>query len=239
MIDLVLLHIGQSLESAYVAALGGPSNVRVVRLVLGGMSASYDEDTGLAHDYPTLGDFVAARLPDHKSTDPLVVVAFSAGCWAPRAWMRDAASRKMCSVLVLLDGMHAGLLPDGTCNPAPLAGLLAYASLCDDQPQSHLFFLTHTAIDPVTYASTTKCAKLLEPYANPTSVGIFAYNGTDAAAHNQQQTTVGPQILEDAHAWLEQSWRPQPSGILGWIAAAAGAIVAGWLLGRGHPRPRR
>lgn len=231
MIDLVLLHIGGSLEPAYVNALGGPSKVRVERIVRGSLSASYDEVKGLAFDYPTLVDFVRARLPDHQDSDPLVVVAFSAGCWAPRAWMRDPASRKLCSVLLLLDGLHSGLLPDGTCNPASIQGVLDYAALCDDRPDEHLLFVTHTAIDPGTYASTTKCAKLLEPYEGNT-VGVFGYNGTDAAAHNAQQTTIGPQALEDIGQWLRTSWRAPPSGFLGWVIAAVGAVFGGWWLGR-------
>ncbi len=194
---VVLLHVGESLGAAYAAPLGAAWR----NFVLGSGSGAYDENTGLVSRYPTLQGFLQALVPEWEPGSQLVLVAWSAGCWAPRAWMKDPAQRELVSALVLLDGLHSGFAPGGGCKEDAVDGIVGYGQLAASRPGQHLLVLTHTEIDPPGYASTTQCAELVEEEL-PSSVSILiqGYPGDDAKAHTKQVREVGPAIMRDVVA---------------------------------------
>lgn len=225
---LVLLHVGASLQSTYELALGVPA--RVVQVSAGGMSAAYDERAGLAAQYPTLRAFLDARAPGWDPSARVVLVAFSAGVWAARAWMRDPVSRALTSALVLLDGAHGGLTPDGTCNLEALRGVVEFGQLCAADPDQHLMIVTHTSIDPRTYASTTLCAAALRgALPSSPSVEFIGTGGTTAEDHNAQQRDVGPQVLRDiVGPWLRGESGFNIKRLVGATLALVGIMGAAW-----------
>lgn len=230
MTTLVLVHVGASLKSAYEIALG-ERDARVVQVSAGGLSAAYDDRSGLAAQYPTLQAFLNSAAPGWDPAAPVVLVAFSAGVWAARAWMRDPGSRALTSALVVLDGAHGGLTADGACNLEALQGLVEYGRLCAAEPERHLLVVTHTSIDPVIYASTTSCARGMRgQLPSSSSIEFIGTGGTAAEDHNAQQRTVGPQVLRDiVGPWLRGERRPvQLKRILGAALAFAGVLGALW-----------
>jgi len=215
----VLINVGASLKARYEAALPGAEVIVVSR---GAGSSSYDEKSGLAAQYPRLQAFLAASAPSWQPGDPVVLVAFSAGGWAVRAWLRDGASRELASAVVILDGLHAGFDSAGGCNKETIDGVLQYAWMCNQAPSSHLLVVTHTQIVPPGYASTTQCAALMP--AGP-GVKVLGYPGSDADAHNQQQREVGPAVLAEIVApWLQRS-PGKAAAIAAMIVGVAVAIV--------------
>lgn len=214
------------MAGTYSRALGG---VPVRTFSLGGASGSYDEDTGLASRYPTLGGFLRAEVPEWAPGDRLVLVAFSAGCWAPRAWMKDAGGRALLGALVLLDGLHSGMAPGGGCKLDAIDGVVQFAREANAAPSEKLLVLTHTAIVPPGYASTTMCADLLERTADGRGVHILGFPGADAAAHVAQQREVGPQVLGDlVQPWLkgELSTGLGTAGKVALVAGGAAVLYA-------------
>lgn len=230
MTTLVLVHVGASLQSAYEQALGVPA--RVVQVSAGGLSGSYDEKTGLAAQYPTLRAFLNAKAPGWDPASPVVLVAFSAGVWAARAWMRDADARSLTGALVILDGAHGGLSANGGCKLDALSGLIEYGRLCADQPDRHLMVVTHTSIDPGSYASTTACARGMEDQIpSSPSVKFIGTGGTTAEDHNNQQRVVGPQVLKGiVSPWLRGERGFSAKRIIGGILAVVGIAAAVWVL---------
>lgn len=190
---VVTLHVAESLAPRYVAAI---PNAILRSVSLGGLSARYGAKTGLAATYPTLIDFLQAEVPGWTPTDPVVLVTYSAGTWAARAWMRDPASRAATRALVILDGLHSGFSPSRECKAEAINGIIEYGQLAARNPTRHMLVLTHTGITPATYASTKLCADLLKTYVpRSRSVVVLSYPGTDAEAHIEQQWTVGPEVM--------------------------------------------
>jgi hypothetical protein len=229
---LLLLHVGASLEPSYSAALGADGR----SWVLGSGSGAYDEITGLAARYPTLRAFLSAEVPEWQPGTPLVLVCWSAGCWAPRAWMKNESDREAVTALVLLDGLHSGLSLAGKCKPDAVDGIVAYGRLAASQPAAHLLVLTHTEIIPPGYASTTLCAELVEQSLSSSgSVIIQGYPGADAAAHVRQVKEVGPAIMQDIVEPQLAGTRSTSTGLvrkLGLAVAAFGLVCAAYIIVR-------
>jgi hypothetical protein len=220
---VVLLHVGKSVAGAYAI---GDAPVR--SFSLGALSAAYDEKTGLAARYPTLPAFLAAEVPEWSPGRPVVLVAFSAGCWAPRAWMRDPASRRATGALVLLDGLHSAL-DAGGCRRDVVDGIIQYGWSCVAEPNDHMLVVTHSSIVPPGYASTTACANALR-FELPSSpaVRVMGFPGSDAAAHNQQQREVGPAVMQRiVGPWISPSWAAMVATVTLTLAAVAvGAVLS-------------
>jgi len=217
---VVLIHAGDSVRPAYEAVLGGLS----LHLVeAGGYSASYDGTKGLAAAHPSVAAYIPTIAPGWKPGDPLVLVGFSAGCWALRSWLEDAANRRVATAVVLLDGLHSA--GDALrCDATALAGVIEYA-----RDPDKLCVVTHTEIIPPGYASTTACAAVVEDAA-PDAV-VLGYPGRTAEAHMNQLRAVGPAVLRDEVLPFLAEGKHR----LGWVAVAALlgtiAIGIGWLLG--------
>ncbi len=90
------------------------------------------------------------RLPLRR----VVLTAFSAGYGGVRAVLRDPRTPPPAAIL-LADGLHAGLV-EGHPDPAQMAPFCAYARRA--AAGTGRLWISHSAIDPRTYASTTACA---------------------------------------------------------------------------------
>jgi hypothetical protein len=224
---VVLLHIGAGLGPEYASPLGASWR----SFVEGAGSGSYDEKTGLAARYPTLESFLRAEVPEWAPGAPLVLAAWSAGCWAPRAWMRQQASRSIVSALVLLDGLHSGFDDDGRCKLSAVDGICWYGQDAADWPGRHCLVLTHTEIVPESYASTEQCAELVDLEVPPSpSVHIVGYPGDDADAHLRQVQQVGPSVMRSI---VSAQLRGTPTSSLkaaGIAVAAFGLLAAAGIL---------
>lgn len=223
------LHIPQKLASTYMSAIGAKGRT----FWLGGLSASYDEQTGLAARYSTLEQFLRAEVPEWSPGAPLVLVCWSAGCFAARAWMRHLEDRKLVRVLVLLDGLHSKLV-SGKCSRGPVDGIVAYARNALGNPKTMALAVTASSIVPPGYASTGSCTRLVDSLVSGGPSLLFKYyGGEDAAAHVEQVNVVGPELMR---GWV----RDQLSGSallwsnLKWGALFAAAGIGGaWLYLRG------
>lgn len=221
-VTVVLVHIGESLVPVYQEAFGPEATIH--RVERGALSGAYGPD-GLAGEYPTLLHFLGSQAPEWKPGVPVVVIAFSAGVAAPRAWLRDRRSREAASAVMLLDGLHSSEARGGGCRPDQVDGVLAFAELAERMPASHLLIVTHTDIDPGSYASTTECAALVKPYADG-SVVVERYRGSTAADHLEQQRSVGPELVESVVVpWLAGEYERIPL----WFAVTFGVTVVGVL----------
>lgn len=229
---VLLLHIGQSLQRDYATPVGGVAH----SLVEGGFSGAYDEQGGLAAQYPTLNAFLRARVPEWSPGRPLVLACWSAGCWAPRAWMRNASDRRLVDALLLLDGLHSGFSPQQRCQRSVVQGIIDYGRLCADEPAKHLLAVTHSAIVPPGYASTTQCAAVLsEALPRSRAITIRGFPGDDAAAHLRQVREVGPALMRDFVA-TGGSGSAFPLALPHALAGLGIGVAAGWALHalRGH-----
>lgn len=209
---LVTFHVGESLAPAYEAALEGAA--ALVRGPVGGLSSAFEQ---LAE--APLEEVLAEIAPAWSRGDPLVLLGYSAGCFAIRRWLNE--DRGVLSMtplgIVLLDGLHGGGGP--ACFPPAIRGVIDFAAAATEDPQARLLINTSTDITPP-YSSTSACAeKLLHELARTTEVelekpdagrapGVYVldYGGTDAAAHARQVQVVGPEIVRTlVTPWLRQA----------------------------------
>jgi hypothetical protein len=96
----------------------------------------------------------------------VTLVGFSAGYGAVRAILRDPRHFARVDVVLLLDGMHASYLPEGTALAAggtiDSTNLAAFADFARAAVRGEKRFLvTHSEIFPGTFASTTETADWL------------------------------------------------------------------------------
>jgi len=92
----------------------------------------------------------------------ITLTGFSAGYGAIRAILRNAGDLNRVDNVLLLDGIHASYSPEGVppvVNAADLDSFLSFARLAVAGKKS--FVITHSAIVPGAYASTTECTSFL------------------------------------------------------------------------------
>lgn len=204
MTAVVLIHGGESTATKLRAALPGSSVSVAYRP---GLSASYDENTGIAHDYPTLERFLAEYAPSWKKGEPLVLLGFSAGGWALRYYLRDARARELVTAAVFLDSTYCG---EG-CDPGPsFGGVVEFGRAANAAPDRHRLVMTYSAAHP----GPGRGAVAIERAAGA-GAGIFV-RGYEDADHSAQQGIVGPAIVAEL--------------IRPWIGGAGGSGLFGWLL---------
>ncbi|MCB0719221.1 MAG: hypothetical protein KDD65_12295 [Bacteroidetes bacterium] len=121
----------------------------------------------------TLADIVSAvrtaAFGSAQSSAPvrrIVVTAFSAGYGAVRAILRDTESAELVDSVILMDGLHASYVPDGTrlaeggsvdsVQMAPFIRFAARAAAGEKQ-----LLITHSEVFPGTYCSTTETTDYL------------------------------------------------------------------------------
>lgn len=227
MTTVVLIHGGKSTIEKLKAVFPGADVQLAYRE---GLSASYDEKTGIAHDFPTLEAFMSEYAPSWSPGDPLVLLGFSAGGWALRWYLRDQGARELVSAAVFLDSTYCG----DPCNPVNgLAGVVEFARLANAHPESHRLVMTFSQAT----AGPGRGAHAIEAAAGA-GPGVFV-RGYANADHGGQQGIVGPAISEELVApWL--SGVPSSSGGMGKLfALAALAILGGIALAKTRDRIRR
>lgn len=190
----IFIHATETVRDAYEQALGIP----VAFVNKGGYSASYSENTGLARDFPTLDLLVKRYIPDARPDDDLVLLGFSAGCWAVRHYLRQAEARKRCSAVLLIDGLHSS-------SPTTLAGVTDYA--LEAKAGRKVLVISHSQIrtdllPEKPYHSTRQTADVVmrelglargsfSESVHDGGFHVLAGEGGDAKAHSRQLVTVG------------------------------------------------
>ncbi len=107
----------------------------------------------------------AASKASAKPIRGIYLSGWSAGYGAIRSILRNETKHRIKGI-ILLDGMHAGYVPNGTplaaggkIDPNDLSPFLDFAkSSIEGKTQ---FIFTHSAVFPGTFASTTECADYL------------------------------------------------------------------------------
>lgn len=202
MATAILLNGGEGARKRFEEALA-PLDATLHIVSLGAGSSKYDEKKGIASRY-TLEEYVREIAPEWRPGDELVLMAFSAGVWAPRAWMRDPPSRDLVSALVLLDGLHSPGHPPGTggCHLSTIHGVVAYAR--EAPSRGHVLVVTNSEVDPGRYAGTSACAELLldqlttreRPRPDEGAGDGFVVLDADVS-HDRHQWQLGPQVVAD------------------------------------------
>lgn len=183
-----------------------PDAIKVAR-VESAYSSGYQRDTGGIAAKP-LGDWL--RSVGWNSKSPVILIAFSAGCFAVRDWLQNADNRKIPSAILLVDGLHSGFGPDKGCKWSAVKGVYDFAV----QPGRQTV-ITYSTIQPPTYASVKSCAKLLEPQLMNVAADAYLISGVDEygepyfgdvpgltgsggdqQAHVQQAMKVGPACVK-------------------------------------------
>jgi hypothetical protein len=165
---LVHFHGPSYVAEQAVAAQGEAHILAVVNLGAG--SGRYENPFLDAARLPALVDAVMAGVEAGAGWRPglagLYLSGFSAGCGAIRGVMSTAEGRAAVSGALLLDGIHTSYVPagtvlhaDGRLDTDPLLGILAFAH--DAVAERVTLAITHSAIFPGTFASTTETADWL------------------------------------------------------------------------------
>ena len=164
---------------------------------------------------------VAYATPSDVSTlpGPLVLAGFSAGCQGVRAALRKGI---LPFAVIAIDGIHA--TKDVASNAANFANQIEpwkkFVEVCRSSPvdSPHPFYLSHTAIEPGKYLSTTETLPLVIPdiaqwlvmsmggnqtfyfppelqKADDKRGLVVSTPGKDAAAHAEQARVLLPSFL--------------------------------------------
>jgi hypothetical protein len=168
-VDLVVHFHGAAWLPMQAASLrASPTAIAVVNLGAG--SGTYDRTFTAPAAFDSLLDALKRELwatgVTAEKIGTLTLTGFSAGHGAIRAILREPRHFAIVDAVLLLDGMHTSYLPDRT--------VVAEGGVLDTGNLSHLaefahaairgekrFVITHSAIFPGTYASTTETADWL------------------------------------------------------------------------------
>lgn len=221
MTQIVLIHGGESTRPKLEAALPG---ARVAIVYRPGLSAAYNEVTGVAHDFPTLEELLSEFAPDWSPGEPLVVLGFSAGGWALRYYLRDPAARAAISAAIFLDSLYSS---GSTCDLSPYQGVLAFADMANADPAHHRLIMSYSQATP----TPGICSEAIESQKAGPGVFVRGYPNGD---HSAQQGVAGPEVIRD---WVAP-WIGGAGGAgagIGWLAGlslVAGAMLLAWRLAR-------
>lgn len=243
MLRVICLHISSANRKRFEEALADAPEHTLHFWVSSGSqySAGYDEYTGLAAKCPTFESFLRRHVPEWRPGDQVVLVTFSAGTWAWRAWSREASNRALVNGVLLLDGLHAGRDEQDPAEEL-FAGVLKFGREALADPTKFLW-ITNSEIKPP-YASTTAVAEefldlLGVPRTDPrrprpdhaeldgVTVADFwvSATGVTASDHSSHVTILAPELLRTevtafAHTLVDYSLgdtepAPPPSLTLG------------------------
>ncbi|HMJ10388.1 MAG TPA: hypothetical protein VK524_03225, partial [Polyangiaceae bacterium] len=186
----LFVHADPVVKAAYERALG----CRVYFANRKGMSAAYDELSGLARDYPTLDAAVKFFAKDAPADSQVVLIAFSAGNWAARAWLRNQDARRRCIAVVLIDGLHAN-------STGPISGVIDYAM--EAMSGRKVLVVTHSQIVPPytpckdTVDTLLRAVHIVRAHqledVHEQGLHVLAGEGADGKAHVKQLRVVGPE----------------------------------------------
>ncbi len=140
-------------------------NAVVVTVSLGGLSGVYTAKYQDKKEFGRLLNQVLETLDKnsivhHPKLGRLSLASFSAGFGAMREILQVPEYYKKINDVVFLDSIHAGL--DTTTNEPPAEQMQMFLKFAKDAVQGKkTMWITHSQIDPITYASTTKTANYL------------------------------------------------------------------------------
>lgn len=163
-IDLVIHFHGAAFVSEHAAAELGHDYV-IATVLLGTGSGIYDRSFTPPEVFDSLLNAIRQSVARDLGRDVafrrIILSGWSAGYGAVRAILRDSAHAEMISAALLLDGLHAGYIPDATpiaaggqLDTTSFAPFLRYARWAM-AGRKH-FLITHSEIFPGTFASTTE-----------------------------------------------------------------------------------
>ncbi len=193
---VLFLHVPESFASRYV---GKDTPHAMVRFPwLGGQYTTWAQERSLRE-----------VLAEHGFTvGPVVLVGWSAGCFAIRQWLRDASNRELVSGAVLLDGLHSAGPP---CREEAVEPLVEFARM--GKPLA----VTASLIVPGSYASAKDCLDLLRARL-PEGANVRLEQAKDSD-HVAQVRDVGPPLLQ----WVLD--HPGPAPYRPWLVALGGAAL--------------
>lgn len=193
--NILLVHGNELARQKFESALPG-STIELIHL--DGGPAAYEQ---LARDRPRL-------------SGPVVLVAFSAGTWALRSWLRDPANREQVSAAIILDGLYGA--PGGVCDLRPYVGIVAYGREANAQPGRKKLILTYSRANP----DPAVCSAAVAAAAGSGS-GV-SVRGSTSTDHGAQLTEVGPAVVREISQVPRQ--RASPLLVVGFVAVGAIAL---------------
>lgn len=171
---LVQYHIARKLPHA-----------ALITVQLGSGSRVYGDPFQQPETFQSLIDESGRELGLKRGWSSITLTGFSAGYGAVRAILRHEKNFALVNNVLLLDGIHAGYVPDGklaadggTVNPADIDSFVKFAR--EAVAGKRRFVITHSEIFPGTYASTTECVSQLlavlgikrKPELRPSPMGM-------------------------------------------------------------------
>lgn len=219
-------------------------NAIIVTVNYGGLSSAYQtpfqNDTGLFNSLLSEAQAKVRAEPDFADNlvfDRLAVSSFSAGYGAVREVLKQQAYYNAIDMILAADTIHAGFVSfpgNLALVSSQMTDWRRFAS--DAAAGNKTFLVTHSQVDPVTYASTTLTANDLighvgaaaQPY-NVNGLGtlnfyrraqtggfmVLGATGADADSHLEHLRYIG-EFLED----LPIAKVPEPAG-MGLLAGGA------------------
>lgn len=163
-------------------------NAVVVTVSLGGLSGVYTAKYKDPKEFGKLLNEVLETLDKnsivhHPKLGRLSLTSFSAGFGAMREILQVPEYYKKINDAVFLDSIHAGL--DTTTNEPPAEQMEMFLKFAKDAVHGKkIMWITHSQIDPITYASTTKTANYLI-----NTLGIKQIYSDDTTAPNYINVT--------------------------------------------------
>jgi len=138
----------------------------LITVNLGSGSRVYGTPFSQPEMFQNLIDEASKVLDLKRGWSSITLVGFSAGYGAIRAILRHEANFKIVDNVLLLDGIHASYVPEGTrladggiIKADDLDSYLKFARQAILGQKK--FIISHSEIFPATYASTTECADYL------------------------------------------------------------------------------
>lgn len=141
-------------------------NAALITVNLGSGSRVYGTPFSQPEMFQNLIDEASKVLDLKKGWSSITLVGFSAGYGAVRAILRHEADFQKVDNVLLLDGIHASYVPEGTrladggiIKADDLDSYIKFAQAAVLGKKK--FMISHSEIFPATYASTTECVDYL------------------------------------------------------------------------------
>jgi hypothetical protein len=210
---VILFHVGAGVDARIQAATGPDARIVAYTQRRRGAYSAIGARGDNGAQLPDLGAAIAGLTVQPPRA--VVLVGFSAGCQALRAYARDTRW----TALLAVDGVHSSAPPEASQIDPWRA---AIASVVEDPTKRRACWFTYSAIDPDGFRSVRATLETIVPAWAPLGVGpslevaqthtlgasrglegftdveAFGFPGTDAAAHAAQVQVVLPRVL----VWL-------------------------------------
>ena len=134
----------------------------LITVQLGAGSSVYAKPFANIATFKAMIDEARTALGIKRGWSSITLTGFSAGYGAIRAILRNRGYVDLVKNVLLLDGIHASYSPEGTppvIKSDDLDSFVEFARLASTGKKT--FVITHSAIVPGTYASTTECTSFV------------------------------------------------------------------------------